>query len=97
MTNSPTDLRGASAGQTPTPEQDERLRDAVLERLRSSGYLLLRRVRCEVRGGVVTLSGDLPSFHLKQLAQALLTKIGSVRQVRNLVEVRPTAGMKETP
>jgi osmotically-inducible protein OsmY len=69
-------------------EQDDTLRLAVVERLRSSGYLLLRAVRCDVTDGVVTLSGDVPSFHLKQVAQAVLLKIESVRKVRNLLEVR---------
>jgi osmotically-inducible protein OsmY len=71
----------------PGLEQDDRLRAEVSERLRASGYLLLRELRCEVLGGVVTLSGRVPSFHLKQVAQAVLLKVEAVRAVKNLVEV----------
>jgi osmotically-inducible protein OsmY len=67
--------------------EDDRLRCEVIERLEASGYLLLREVRCEVAGGVVTLSGSVPSYHLKQVAQSLLLRVGSVRGVRNLLSV----------
>ncbi len=43
----------------------------VAARLRRSGYPYLRGVKCEVREGVAVLSGTVPTFHLKQMAQAL--------------------------
>ena len=64
------------------------MRLAVLERLRSSGYLVLRSVRCDVVGGVVVLSGAVPSFHLKQVAQAVVITVAEVQRVENLLEVR---------
>jgi osmotically-inducible protein OsmY len=66
---------------------DDQLRLEVIDRLKASGYLLLRKVRCDVAGGVVTLSGSVPSFHLKQVAQAVLLKVKSVQEVRNLLKV----------
>ena len=72
------------------------LRSLVIDRLRSSGYPLLGRLACEVADGVVTLSGDVPTFHLKQVAQAVLLQVGAVRRVRNrLVVVSRTVSLGE--
>ena len=40
--------------------------------LQTSNYACLRRVSCDVCQGVVTLSGRVPSFYLKQLAQTIV-------------------------
>jgi len=66
---------------------DDCLRSRAIARLHASGYLLLRKVRCEVADGIVTLSGCVPSFHHKQVAQAVLQRIEDVRGVRNLIVV----------
>ncbi len=70
-----------------TAAQDDLVRAAVAASLRSSGYLLLRDLHCEVADGVVTISGRVPSFHLKQVAQSVLMKVEAVRAVNNRVEV----------
>jgi hypothetical protein len=44
-----------------------------------------------VADGVVTISGFVPSFFLKQLAQEAVLCLPQVRQVRNLVVVRTAA------
>jgi hypothetical protein len=72
-------------GQTVAGSED--LFRAATEALRSSGYRPLGGLRCQVCDGVVTVSGVVPSFHLKQLAQAAVLKLAAVRGVRNLVEV----------
>jgi osmotically-inducible protein OsmY len=69
------------------PEDDQKLYKAVMRHLQASGYLQLRRLRCEVADGMVTLSGRVPSFHLKQVAQAAVLRIAAVRKVENLVQV----------
>jgi len=46
--------------------------------LRSSAYPPLRGVRCTVDGGAVVLSGSVPSFYLKQLAQEMVRKLDGV-------------------
>ena len=69
------------------PEDDD-LRDAASETLRSSGYPSLRRLRCDVAEAVVRVHGVLPSYYLKQMAQATLQRIDGIRNVINLVEVQ---------
>lgn len=72
-------------------EQDRLLRRDVLAALRTSGYSLLGKLRCEVRLGVVTLIGSVPSFYLKQMAQAVVFRVAKVQGVRNAVTVYGTA------
>ena len=55
--------------------------------LRGSPYLALRNVACDGREGVLVLSGCLPSYYLKQLAQATVTHLEGVKQVVNHIEV----------
>ncbi|HEY7428506.1 MAG TPA: BON domain-containing protein [Gemmataceae bacterium] len=70
-------------------ERSDLLHDAVLAALRSSGYRLLWDLECEVRDDLVTLTGVLPSFYLKQMAQTIAMGVDQVREVRNGVEVEP--------
>jgi len=42
--------------------------------LSNSQYLAVRKLWCEVKGGVLTLHGRIPSFHLKQVAHSLLRR-----------------------
>jgi hypothetical protein len=56
-------------------------------RLRTAPYLALRGVACELRDGVLTLRGRVPSYYLKQLAQALLHGIQDVSNVDNQLNV----------
>jgi osmotically-inducible protein OsmY len=65
--------------------------DAAEGRLRGSSYLALRNVSCECKGGVLTLRGRLPSYHLKQVAEALVLGVEGVRRVENLIEVVASA------
>jgi osmotically-inducible protein OsmY len=53
----------------------------------SSPYLALRNVTCDDRDGVLTLRGSLPSYYLKQVAQAIASRVEGVRQVVNEIEV----------
>jgi hypothetical protein len=57
------------------------------ERLSDSGYLALLDVTCEFSADVAHLRGRLPSQHLKQVAQAIITGLAGVRTVRNQIEV----------
>lgn len=59
----------------------------VAARLRRSGYPFLRSIKCEFRGGVTVLSGTVPTFYLKQLAQALAAHTPGVGQIENGVQV----------
>ena len=66
------------------------LRSAVLAGLQSSGYRVLSKLECEVRDRSVFLSGVVPTFFLKQMAQAVALRIEQVREVVNRVEVAST-------
>jgi len=70
-----------------TADQDSALR--VLQRLRNSPYRSLRRITCDCRQGVVTLSGRVDSFFLKQMAQAFAQGVPGVDGVVNHLQVVP--------
>jgi osmotically-inducible protein OsmY len=55
--------------------------------LRRSAYFELRDVSCDFSGGVLTLSGRVPSYHLKQLAQTAVANVPGVVEIDNHVEV----------
>jgi osmotically-inducible protein OsmY len=59
----------------------------VAARLRRSGYLDLCRVQCVAHDGVVQLTGTVPSFHIKQIAQELAIHTPGVSQVVNCLRV----------
>ena len=56
-------------------------------RLLGNPYLALRNVSCEYQGGVLTLRGCLPSYHLKQVAQTAVAALDGVERVVNEIEV----------
>lgn len=59
--------------------------------LQRSNYACLRRVSCDVCQGVVTLSGRVPSFYLKQLAQTIVLRLASdIWVIDNQLEVDRT-------
>jgi hypothetical protein len=63
--------------------------------LRRSAYFELHDVACDFSGGVLTLRGRVPTYYLKQIAQASVADVPGVVEVCNLVEVssgRPAAG-----
>ncbi len=75
------------AGQT-AGNGDDTLRIAALRLLLSSGYPILRTLRCEVRDAVVLVRGVVPTYYLKQMAQALVQQLDGIQGIKNLVEVR---------
>jgi osmotically-inducible protein OsmY len=69
-------------------ERDHSLDQQVNQTLRETGYAGLQRVRCRVQDGIIELSGDVPSFYFKQLAQELLLALKHVQGVENHLSVR---------
>jgi hypothetical protein len=70
-----------------------RIRVSAAHRLKASGYGALRGVSCVVESGVLHLHGSVPSYYLKQLAEALVTGIDGVCPVVKGTEVaRPSSG-----
>jgi osmotically-inducible protein OsmY len=74
--------------EAPSYPEDVVLRTAAMERLESSGYTAVRKLRCEVAEAVVVVTGSVPSYYLKQMAQAMVQRLEGIRRVVNLVEVR---------
>lgn len=64
------------------------LRADVLQSLRRSGYPPLWNIDCQVDGKTIVLHGVVPTYHLKQVVQTLVLRMGKSRSVRNLIEVR---------
>jgi len=65
----------------------DRISEAARGRLRDSAYFALRDIDCVHQDGVLTLRGRLPSYYLKQMAQASVSQIAGVRAVANQIEV----------
>lgn len=67
--------------------KDQRLNHAARHALRTCGYRAISQLGCVVKDGVVILTGVLPSYFLKQVAQAAIQRL-DVRGIENLVDVR---------
>jgi hypothetical protein len=67
-------------------EGDRRMHAAAVAVLSNSNYGALRRLSCRVTSGVVEISGTVPNFYLKQLAQEAVLRL-EPGSVRNLIEV----------
>lgn len=63
------------------------LKEAVKNRLKGSAYPSMRRLECEVDDGVLILSGRVPTFFEKQVAQETLAGLAGINQIINCVEV----------
>ncbi len=57
------------------------------EALRRANYDSLRHVSVTAIGGRLVLSGRLPRYHLKQVAQTIVRRLPGVTEVRNEIEV----------
>lgn len=55
--------------------------------LQESGYSALRSIDCSCEEGILVLSGKVPSFYLKQVAQTLVSKLAEGGQVLNRLDV----------
>ncbi len=78
----------AAPEETGTPNADDlRLAEQVERALHQSSYELLRRVEVIVREGRVSLKGKVPSYYLKQVAQAAVQAIPGDYLVCNDLEV----------
>ena len=59
----------------------------IQQRLCSSPYRHLQLIRCHCQGGVVLLTGVLPSFFMKQMAQESIRHVAGGWKIDNQVEV----------
>lgn len=67
--------------------QDRSIRENVNRALLETGYAPLRCIQCDVSNGVVELTGSVPSFYVKQLAQAAVLRLDRIRGVKNRLHV----------
>jgi osmotically-inducible protein OsmY len=66
------------------------MQDTIEKQLAATGYTALRRIECRVDDGVVELVGKVPSYYLKQVAQAAVLRLVDIREVRNRLVVAGT-------
>jgi osmotically-inducible protein OsmY len=71
----------------PVKDRDSSLDHQVRQTLRRTGYAALQQIDCRVEKGVVELSGDVPSFYFKQIAQEVLLSLQHVARVENRLRV----------
>ncbi len=67
-----------------TPEQ---IVEGAENCLRHNAYLSSQNLRCECQEGVLTLRGCLPSYYLRQLAQAVVERLEGVKRIVNEIDV----------
>jgi osmotically-inducible protein OsmY len=78
--------RSADAGLNPA-DSDQALIDALSRALGATGYTALREIEVEFNNGVAVFWGKVPTYHQKQLAQAVAQKVNGVRGIANGLEV----------
>ncbi len=73
------------------PLSNEKQADQILalakDRILHQSHLSVQRIWCEYKGMRLYLRGQVPSFYLKQLAQAAVSNLDGVSQVVNEIEV----------
>lgn len=57
------------------------------QRLQASSYIALRSVKCWYHEGVLILTGDVPTFYTKQIAQTLVRNLDQVELIDNRLVV----------
>jgi osmotically-inducible protein OsmY len=78
----PDTVREATPPRSQGPE-DLRLTERVERALNATGYGPLRGIAVTVEARLVTLEGRVPSYFLKQVAQATALAVPGAHQVRN--------------
>jgi osmotically-inducible protein OsmY len=73
-------------GQSNQSDRDLSLR--VKQSLRETRCAALQGIRYRVVDGIVELSGDVPSFYFKQIAQEALLTSNHVQGIENRLRVR---------
>jgi osmotically-inducible protein OsmY len=55
--------------------------------LRRNGYVALKNISCEFHEGILTLTGCLPTYYLKQVAQEAVARVAGIERVDNRIDV----------
>jgi osmotically-inducible protein OsmY len=67
--------------------EDLRLAERVERALHATGYNVLREIKVFVNARIVFLAGRVPSYHMKQVAQATALAVPGTHQIRNDLDV----------
>lgn len=70
-----------------TPISTPDVAEIAMKLLRSCSHSPVRRVQCRFHEGVLILSGQVPTFYMKQVAQELLRNLQRVEQIDNRLSV----------
>jgi len=71
----------------PDETQADQIVTMARDRIRHHAHLSVQRIWCDYNGKRLYLRGQVPSFYLKQLAQAAVSGMDGVSQVVNEIEV----------
>jgi len=83
---------GPSFSSTVSPTHTLRLGEAAQIRLRNSSYSALREIVCSIHEGMLRLEGRVASYHLKQVAQEVVTDVAGIRGIVNQIVVISASG-----
>ncbi len=72
---------------TPLKTSCESPADTARMILARSTYHSIRHVSCTFCNGVLILGGNVPNYHMKQIAQTSVQGICGVSQIENRIEV----------
>ena len=76
-------------------EADGKIATEIEHRLSSDPDVNAAAVELDVRGGVVTLTGRVPSETAKERAEAIASKVDGVSRVRNMLSAGTAVGAPE--
>ena len=79
--------RTSTLSKAPLPPSDEEIRERAEKLLAEHPYRAVQYVACEFHDGSLILKGRVPSYHLKQMAQAAVTELCTVARIENRIEV----------
>ena len=87
MRADPRALERSELGEASGASRERQVALRAESRLRSSGYPALTDLRCHFHEGSLFVSGNVPSYHLRQVVYALLKEIEGVEVFVDQVEV----------
>jgi osmotically-inducible protein OsmY len=80
---------GIDAPADPAQLANPYLAARIEQALRATGYPALRHVHFWAVGGIAILRGAVPSYYMKQIAQAAVSGVPGVSDVHNELDVVP--------
>lgn len=61
--------------------------DIAQQLLRNCPYIALRYIKCHFHDGVLILTGKVPTYHTKQIAQTVVRNLDQVEVIDNRLDV----------